>query len=219
MTLAVISPHLDDAAASVGQAIAARSDVFVVTVFAGIPDDQPNTGHDARSGFASGAEAMRARRDEDNLALAELGVVGSTRLAFLDGQYRGPTRDTATIAAAIAGAVAALPARDGLELLTPLGLSHPDHLTTAAALLGVITELELDRVFVYAELPYAELWPELLPPALADLEGIGFDVELVEWPTAPLERKATALEHYASQVEGLRMPAPLTTERIFEASS
>ena len=64
----VVSPHLDDAALSLGAAIArarriGAARVVVLTVFAGNPEsDLPAGGWDSRAGFATEGEASRARR-------------------------------------------------------------------------------------------------------------------------------------------------------------
>ncbi len=67
LTLAVVSPHLDDAVLGCATLMAAHPGATVVTVFAGRPDEYPvPTQHwDALCGFGEGDEVHVARRAED----------------------------------------------------------------------------------------------------------------------------------------------------------
>ncbi len=84
--LLVVSPHLDDAALSCAALLERDEPVDVLTVFAGIPADSRQGVWDAVCGFTTGAEAMRARREEDASAFR-----GSphriTHLDLLEGQH------------------------------------------------------------------------------------------------------------------------------------
>ena len=84
----VVSPHLDDAAISLGAAIAfAARHGAVLTIFAGDPESEaPAGGWDKRGGFGTEGDAARARREEDSMAFALLGA-GVTWLPFGDEQY------------------------------------------------------------------------------------------------------------------------------------
>ena len=120
----VISPHLDDGVFGCGRWLAAHPGSTVLTVFAGAPDAaHALTDWDARSGFASGAEAVRLRREEDRRALEMLGATPCW-LDFADSQYgRSPSVD------ALAEALGReLRARRPAVVLYPLGLFHSDHL-------------------------------------------------------------------------------------------
>jgi LmbE family N-acetylglucosaminyl deacetylase len=93
----VLSPHLDDAALSLGAAIhrAARAggDVVVLTVLGGEPASSvPATDWDARKGARTAGEAIRQRRTEDERACAALGV-RPVWLPFLEPRYGGPPDD------------------------------------------------------------------------------------------------------------------------------
>ena len=85
--LLVFSPHLDDAVLSLGNLITAHPGSTVVTVLAGMPQDETLvTEWDMSCGFAGAGETMRARWAEDEAAVAALGA-SAIHLEFLDRQY------------------------------------------------------------------------------------------------------------------------------------
>jgi len=148
----VVSPHLDDAAMSLGAAIsrAARKGarVTILTVLAGDPASTEPAGEwDRSAGFATAGEAARGRREEDVLACQRLGA-RPVWLPFGDEQYeRGATEEE--IRAAVLEA-----AGSALVLLPGFPLSHDDH-RRLHDLLG--DAFEPARLGFYAEQPYAAL--------------------------------------------------------------
>jgi LmbE family N-acetylglucosaminyl deacetylase len=150
--IAVLSPHLDDAALSLGAAIAHASrrgaTVRVVTVFAYDPSQTgPPQSWDAACGFHSAEEAARSRRDEDSRASEILGAE-PVWLPFTDIEYAGERNEEA-IWSAIDKAVG----EADVVLVPGFPLAVPDH--------GWLTSLMLrrpprsGRVALYVEQPYA----------------------------------------------------------------
>jgi LmbE family N-acetylglucosaminyl deacetylase len=148
----VVSPHLDDAVLSVGGTIHDLTrggvDVTIVTVFAGDPSaDRPASYWDAKRGTRTQGAAVRARRDEDEAAAAELGAT-SRALPWEDSGYPGH-RDPDAIWAGLGPLVD----EADLTLLPGWPLSHADH--------RYATLLVMDRlprtapIAFYAEQPYA----------------------------------------------------------------
>jgi LmbE family N-acetylglucosaminyl deacetylase len=153
--LTVVSPHLDDAAFSLGAAIsAARGRVTVLTVLAGDVDSVAPAGEwDRGAGFGTAGEAARARRAEDARACAVLGAEPRW-LRYSDDQYeRGGTDDE--IREAVRDAVG-----PGLVLVPGFPLMHPDHRWLNELLDGAFGP---GRTVLYAEQPYAALWTERPP--------------------------------------------------------
>jgi LmbE family N-acetylglucosaminyl deacetylase len=156
-SVAVLSPHLDDAILSLGAAIAkARSDVAVVTVFAGDPGSALPAGEwDSQSGFRTAGEAARARRAEDALACGDVGA-RPVWLPFADHQY--PPDDDETVWKALERAL------EGADtvLVPAFPLQHPDH----ARLLALVERNGLPghRLGQYVEQPYAAGWTADRPP-------------------------------------------------------
>jgi LmbE family N-acetylglucosaminyl deacetylase len=155
-SVAVLSPHLDDAVLSLGAAIAkARSELAVVTVFAGDPDSALPAGEwDSQSGFRTAGEAARARREEDALACADVGA-RPIWLPFVDHQY--PPDDDETVWKALEQAL------EGADtvLVPAFPLTHPDH----ARLLALVERNGLPgrRLGRYVEQPYAAAWSDGSP--------------------------------------------------------
>ncbi len=239
--ITVVSPHLDDAALSLGATIRARTllgdSVTVLTVFANDPDAEgPPGSWDAACGFASAGVAARARRAEDRAACSELGA-NPVWLPFGDMEQPLRGRDD-DVAEEVWGAAAG----SDLVLLPGWPLAQPDHAS--------LTELLLARRPAYAEVgfyveqPYAALgllsrgnrmWTgdittrrSLLnaallairhpggcnPPALPapGAAALGTGAWSTSRPTqAQRAAKWKAVRHYTSQV---RQFGPLVVERI-----
>ena len=150
--LVVVSPHLDDAALSLGAAIAYASDnglpVTVLTVFAGDPGSHEAAGTwDKRSGFATAGEAAHARRVEDRRACEILGAE-PVWLPFSDNQYTN-ARNEQEIWEALERQLTDA----ALVLIPGHPLAHPDH----AWLAGLVTQRlgPSTGLGFYVEQPYA----------------------------------------------------------------
>ncbi|HVV52166.1 MAG TPA: PIG-L family deacetylase [Polyangia bacterium] len=147
----VVSPHLDDAALSLGATIARATargaEVAVVTVFAGDPGSAAAAGPwDHACGFPSEGEAARARRAEDERACAILGA-RPIWLPFGDEQYAGGRTE-----AAVMGELAPLLADADVVLVPGHPLANGDHAWLARALAAAPPAAPLA---LYAEQPYA----------------------------------------------------------------
>lgn len=150
----VLSPHLDDAALSLGaglaEAAAHGTDVTVLTVLANDPAASgPASAFEAACGFDSAADAARARRTEDRLACTELGAT-PVWLPFGDMEY-GLGTEEAVVRRAIVDAVTGADS----VLVPGFPLDQPDHAWLAQLVLedpptGV-------AVGLYVEQPYATL--------------------------------------------------------------
>jgi len=194
--VAVISPHLDDAAFSLGATIArisrAGASVRIVTVLAGDARAAfPAGAWDRSSGFDTAGHAAHARAAEDDEASAILGA-RAVRLPYFDKQYsRGG--DDAEIRAAILGAVA------GCDVLLAPGfpLTHEDHEWLARLLIG---DLESGRrVGLYVEQPYTARM-KATPKALFNESG---PWEVLPGGPADQFAKLRACRAYKSQIEPL----------------
>src|SRR3990167_1278628 len=138
--MVILSPHLDDAVFSCGGLLTSRPGGTVVTVFAGLPAAEAGpTDWDARCGFASGAVAMQARRDEDARALAMLDATPHW-LDFLDAQY-GQSPSPHQLGEALLDTLRTLGAA---PVVLPMGLFHSDHLLVHEAALWALRRVLTD---------------------------------------------------------------------------
>lgn len=219
VTRVVLSPHLDDAALSLGGAIArwtaAGERILVVTIAAGSPPpgaiSSPFAASLHRAWGVGAADAVALRRREDEAAMAILGAE-ARRLEQLDAVYRLPQRYDgeaallgepapedrlgSDLARELAPILAASP-RAGV--VAPLAVGgHVDHRVVHRA------AIELARqgrdVCFYEDFPYAAR-----PNAVADrLAAIGLDRDPATFDiTATLDRKIAAVLAYASQIDAL----------------
>ena len=238
--LVILSPHLDDAALSLGATIArvsrARSDVTVVTVRAGNPDSSAPAGEwDSACGFATAGEAARERRREDERACAILGAAPEW-LPFPDLDAPGHENDDAIwseIAARLAGA--------DLVFVPGFPLEHPSHAWLAR--LVVERASAGTKVAFYVEQPYMNLrvmkrgysldtiartlrialrtpsGRRLQQPGPSELisESVASQVDWIASPASRRERQAKndAIRMYASQLDALG-PRLLARIRLYE---
>lgn len=198
--LLVISPHLDDAALSCSDAIWRAPRAAVLTVFAGTPTDAAmQTDWDARSGFASAGEAMRARRAEDAAALKTL-AAEPIWLDFLDSQY-GDTPTVDAVAAALEDVVRGFSPK---TVLLPAGLFHSDHVLAHEAALRVRKRLPQLDWRMYEEAHYRRI-AGFLQRRLARL--LEQHVQATPLPSRPdadaASAKEAAIDCYASQLRAL----------------
>ncbi len=226
--VAVVSPHMDDAALSCGRLLASLPGAHVVTVFSGGPERvSPLPEWDRLSGaFSPGDDVMGLRVYEDEAALAVVGATGH-RLGLWDEQYRqrpprlaryrpGAVRamrrrlddprveDDAV--RALAAIMQDLPAR---TWVVPLGLWHGDHKKTARACLRLATRpphlgRPAPRFVVYEELPYRLDVPDEIEQAKAGWGVTGLSLEPLAAPDldneARAEAKAAMVAAYRSQL-------------------
>ena len=149
--VSVLSPHLDDAAYSLGAAIRegvlSGAEVSVITVFAGDPNSSEEASPwDRRFGFRSAGEAASARREEDGRACAILGA-SPVWLPF-DDRHGRPVEDDE-----LWHSVERALDRAETVLIPGYPLDHEDHLRLAQ--LALSRPLTAERVGLYAEQPYA----------------------------------------------------------------
>ncbi len=216
----LLAPHFDDVALSAGgtaaRLAAGGSDVVVVTIFGGTPENETALTPWARWlvaqwGVASLGDAIRARRAEDAAAVASLGATLHT-LSFVDGAFRGgrypdwaamQTELVADEANVLPQAIAAALAATGLftpdtTVVGPLAVGmHVDHQATLAAMR--LLAPSVSAVWGYEDFPYAVRQNGFLPARLAALDLVGTPAETVD--IAPwLDTKIRAIATYTSQM-------------------
>ncbi len=207
-----VSPHLDDLALSCAGVLGTQSGSLMVTALAGGPSVvDPLTGWEALSGeFQPGADIVGVRREEDVRASALLDS-DCHHLDHWDHQYRNPTygyqgpTDSTELIRAITTDLARLVEGSALDTwIIPLGLSHPDHVITAAACLALVERFPDIEWLVYEELPYAVYQPEAVAGAMDDLRAQGFDLRPAGLGGVPeMQGKRRVVGCYRSQLKSL----------------
>lgn len=202
-SVAVVSPHLDDAALSLGATITRLvwegADVRVVTVFGGNPDSSVESGNwDRRGGYQSLGAAARGRRSEDLEAWRLLGA-RPLWLPFGDAQYAGER-----VASDVWGRIAEAVTGAELVLVPGFPLAHPDHAWLANLL--VANRLPVSRTGLYVEQPYA-YWVRGEYPHLGLASALEPLLETApEWrragrlPLRAVLQKRRAIHAYRSQL-------------------
>jgi LmbE family N-acetylglucosaminyl deacetylase len=220
MTTLVVSPHLDDAVLSCGEALqhADVTDATVVTIFAGLPEsDLPLTNFDVQSGYTSARAAVLHRRLEDARATSVLGVTGE-HLGFFDRQY-GKGNDVDEIVGAL---VVLLEQHAPDALWVPLGLLHPDHELVGRCARAAAAISGIESLTVYEELPGRVIADAVaLARAQAQLYDDGWQVDRpvhVARNERTLAVKNAALHCYGSQLWALDMHSCLVPERLWDVS-
>ena len=166
--IVVISTHLDDAVLSCAQLINATSDVTVVTVLAGAPEEFHEGYNSQTTGESFAPHAMKIRRDEDARAMSMLSA-DYVWLDLLENDYLGShprSNDTQEIREALSHV---LNERRPRTVLSPLGLFHPDHLAVSNACLELATQSEFEW-YLYLDMPYGLAIPKLVPERLATID-------------------------------------------------
>ena len=177
--------------------MAAHPGAVVITVTAGKPPPHPLTDWDRQCGFAGEDDVVGARRQEDEAALAVLGA-RPVWLDFLDRQY---ANGQSPHGAAVADAIELLLHDAAPRMIaSPLGLSHPDHLVTAAASFAIARRLPEVRWVLYEDAIYRAAGGAT-DEALGRLADDGFVLRPLEVGQTALKRDA--IDRYPSQLKGL----------------
>jgi LmbE family N-acetylglucosaminyl deacetylase len=209
----VVSPHLDDAVLSCAGLLAARPGGRVVTVHtAGPAAWEDLTSWDERCGFRRGVDVMAVRKQEDRAALALLGA-SPVWLDLREGQYEprpGPVEVTDRLRQQLS-ALAPAP----VVIAIPLGLDHPDHVTTSDALLALRGEGLLPDAtwLLYDDLPYATRSPGSARDRRDALRADGLVLEAVPVPPLDLSLKRAAVARYRTQIRPLWRELPLRSDQ------
>lgn len=212
-TVAIISPHLDDAVLGCWSELARSSRAIVINICSGVPESGRDVAYwDRVTGATDSVEHMHLRLAEDAAAIDSAGAE-RINLDLLDKHYRdGKPLDPAELTDRIRET---LPA-DAL-VLTPAGIGeHVDHIAARDATLELAGDFEVE---LYADVPYCVRygWPGWVldtepdphldvemtwAPALKPL-GDGWRRDAIRLTDTEQEGKLKAMRLYASQYPGL----------------
>ena len=178
--------------------MAGRPDTEVVTIFnwrGTAPDVQ--TTYDAKCGFSTADEAVHARREENEAALALLNAT-SIDVNMADMQYGGARMEDEFVKNRVLGLLDK--DADYEFMIAPFGLAHPDHEQTTNVALMLAAELDIP-LYLWEDLPLRVVDPELVVTRKYQVETEhGVELELIKLGDGPIAHKIRALMCYKSQI-------------------
>lgn len=199
----VLSPHLDDGVFACGRLLASVPASTVATLFAGLaPPGLAPTEWDRAAGFASAADAVPARREEDRRALAILGAQPRW-LPLADSQYAAPP----ACEEVSRWIESLLPAYPQAPVFFPLGLFHADHRLASEAALRVLARQPQRCWVAYEDALYRRI-PGLVAERLGALRRAGWQPRPLRFAEAAgaARSKSRAVACYGSQLRALATP-------------
>ena len=222
MRIAIVSPHLDDAALSASAEIA-RGDVTVLTVFtAAPPADWPTSIWDRLTGASNSRQRQLERYDEDADAMRLLGA-DSIYLDELEDQYRDAEPDPDALEESVEQMARTFAAAEEVWIPSAIG-GHVDHRIARDAALRAAARAGREEVVLYADFPYVITydWPyaavgrETDPYLdtddwlLCELVDSGLDPASLSLTITKLDdeqraRKSSVIAAYRSQAPALRL--------------
>jgi LmbE family N-acetylglucosaminyl deacetylase len=191
----VISPHLDDGVLSCAQLIDASSDVMVLTVLAGAPNEL-HTGYNSKTtGEPFAPDAIKRRRGEDSDAMSLLSAKFEW-LDFLDDDYvnERPRVDDHAMREEIMGV---LRAKRPASVISPLGLYHEDHVLVSDVCIDIARQGGFEW-YLYMDMPYGLAIPRTVSDRLEIVEK-RVDLVSLEPFSGNIGIKHQAMKRYASQ--------------------
>jgi|688.fasta_scaffold489567_2 hypothetical protein len=188
----IFSPHTDDAIFSLGDYILNNNNFTIASAFAGIPKDIiGNKKHTIlRSEHKNACEFVNA-----NVINGDL----------LDDVYGKQDKDL--LINWINDTIF-----DYSNVFIPLGIHHPDHIFLSDVLLEILNKNK-HNIFIYAELPYRVLYPELYNDRLNNLYKT---YNLVNIPIAFNNKKINAIKLYNSQIQSDIVNNLIVSEQLWE---
>ena len=191
MSSLIFCPHTDDAIFSLGDYIIDNDHSFTIaSAFAGIPTDE--VGHKKHT-------LLRQEHNEACAMINAKAINGD----FLDDVYGKQNKDD--LINWIKNIIV-----DFNNIYIPLGIYHPDHIFLSDVLFSLMKDFN-KTYYVYAELPYRLLYPELHKQRIRmfesshTLENISIDFT---------EHKINAIKKYNSQIAYVHNPSYINENLI-----
>jgi len=227
MSIAAVSPHLDDAALSASVALG-RGGATIVTVFTALPaSGSPVSWWDRLTGAADSVDRQRERLAEDTAAMRLLSATG-LHLDEPEALYRDGEPD---LDRAVERMTELLAAAGEVWLPSAIG-GHRDHMLARQAGMRAAVAAGHSRVMLYADFPYviAYGWPSWvagLPGgsyldaafwladqiASAQLDPVALTPVITRLTAAQRAAKAEIISAYRTQAPALRLaPADLAAD-------
>ncbi len=202
MSNLIFCPHTDDAIFSLGDYLIGKNNITVAAAFAGIPtDDYGRNKH----------TVLRKEHDEACSLICAKVINGD----LLDDVYG--KQDKATLVSWIKKVIDDNDTSQvqSLNIFIPLGIHHPDHIFLSNSLFEIM-DMYNCTFFVYAELPYRILYPELFNERLNKFKS---KYILDQIDIAFTGNKKDAVEKYQSQIDKPLMEKLIVEENLWMVKS
>jgi hypothetical protein len=198
MSNLIFCPHTDDAIFSLGSYILNNKNFTIASAFAGIPTD--NAGYKKhtvlRGEHKEACNFINAKEVNGNL-LDD--VYGKQDKSLLVNWIEQTIRDHDT------------PEVLNLNVFLPLGIHHPDHIFLSDCLYEIIKKYNC-IFFLYAELPYRVLYPELYEERLNKFKS---KYKITQINTVSNNKKLDAIKFYDSQIDENLIKKLLVEENLW----
>lgn len=195
MSSLIFSPHTDDAIFSLGDYIIENEKITIASAFAGIPTDD------------AGYKKHTLLRQEHEYAcqLVNAKIINND---LLDDVYGKQDEEYLTN-----WVIEMIKNFDHIYI--PLGIHHPDHILLSDTIFKVMDKF-IKGYFIYAELPYRVLYPELYKVRFNKFKS---KYNLNKIDTNFTKEKTNAINKYNSQIDGNLIEKLLLEENLWRISN
>jgi len=192
-----VSTHLDDAVLSCGHYLSINPNSVVLTALAGAPE-RLREGYNANTtGELYAPDAVQKRRSEDSAAMNFLSVRPPVWMELYDNDFMHWIRkrnDHKEMVSAIGLAIREIGSG---SVVTPLGLTHSDHVAVSNACIELAKNSDLEW-YLYMDMPYAQRSSKVLRKREAFIRTI-LSLDDLEPVQIDGGKKHDALKIYKSQ--------------------
>ena len=191
MNSVIFSPHTDDAIFSLGDYITDNVDFTIASAFAGIPTDT----------LGYNKHTLLRKEHENACNLIDARVINGDLLDDVYGK-----QDERLLVEWISNIIVNFD-----KIYIPLGIHHPDHIFLSDVLFNMIGKFN-KTYFIYAELPYRILYPELYENRLSSFKSkLNLQNILVDLT----KKKTKPIEEYKSQIKNNLIEKLVVQEEVW----
>ena len=191
MNSVIFSPHTDDAIFSLGDYITDIVDFTIASAFAGIPTDT----------IGYNKHTLLRKEHESACNLINARVINGDLLDDVYGK-----QDERLLVDWIFNVIINFD-----KIYIPLGIHHPDHIFLSDVLFNLISKFN-KTYFIYAELPYKILYPELYENRLSGFKSkLNLQNILIDFT----KKKTKPIEEYKSQIKNNLIEKLVVQEEIW----
>ena len=191
MNSVIFSPHTDDAIFSLGDHITDSVDFTIASAFAGIPTDA----------FGYNKHTVLRKEHENACNLIDVQTINGDLLDDVYGK-----QDERFLVDWISNIIVNFD-----KIYIPLGIHHPDHIFLSDVLFNLISKFN-KTYFIYAELPYKTLYPELYEIRLDSFKSkLNLQNIFVDFT----KKKTKSVEEYKSQLENNLIEKLIVQEEVW----